>query len=817
MISRLKECLENKTGSYAAPFLWMHGEDKSRIKEELEKIRESSIRTICLESRTHDNFGEEKWFDDVRFIFDFCRENNMKAWILDDKHFPTGYANGAIEKHPELLPWEIKSEYIDVSGPVSDGCLRTDFWLVEGTEILAAIACRHVTDTLIYDKSIDISEGLEEGRLYFDLPEGQWRICILVRTRAGFSEHYSKYIDMLNPESTQLMIDAVYQPHYNNLKEYFGDVFLGFFSDEPCFGNFSEFGFTSELGVENHHLPWRRNIYDKLYEFYGEKTFEMFPSLWLSFTDEREKQFRVRYMDAITNEYSINFCKKMADWCHDHGVEYIGHVIEDNNTHYHTACGTGHYFRALRYQDMGGIDVVLHQILPGINGVDNRGEVCYRVMDNKFFLYVLAKLAASQANLDKNKKGRAMCEIFGAYGWAEGTKMMKFLLDHMLVRGINYFVPHAFSLDPDDDDCPPHFYAGGKNPEYRHFKILMEYLNRVCHLLDGAVPQIVCSIVFDAELCWANIRHTSIADIAKYLYDNQIDYEIVPTEQLSSANSDLIVAYGENHFAPSIPDKETFSVSDSETLQALMKHIRNKNLHHITLSDNLPLLRYRKYTKGTSDIYLFSNEDIHKVAKTEVTIGGHCSGSYLLYKPLENQIICKRASKKIPLEIEPYNMVILIFGDFDESGLSFEEECEFSDYVDTKFTYKISIAECGDTFRFFRETNKLFNINKEPGLRNFAGDVKYETDFEVDTDDFDFVLDLGNVGEVAEVFVDNKSYGTKICPPYTFKLNGLMQGAHHLEIITTSHCGYREHDKFSRFVMMESTGLLGPVKIIKVK
>ena len=62
-----------------------------------------------------------------------------------------------------------------------------------------------------------------------------------------------------------------------------------------------------------------------------------------------------------------------------------------------------------------------------------------------------------------------MCEIFGAYGWAEGVKTMKYLLDHMLVRGINYFVPHAFSPKVDDADCPPSFYNGGKNPLYKHF------------------------------------------------------------------------------------------------------------------------------------------------------------------------------------------------------------------------------------------------------------------------------------------------------------------------------------------------------------
>lgn len=53
-----------------------------------------------------------------------------------------------------------------------------------------------------------------------------------------------------------------------------------------------------------------------------------------------------------------------------------------------------------------------------------------------------------------------MCEIFGAYGWGEGVSLMKWLTDHMLVRGINEFVPHAFSPAFPDEDCPPHFTRG---------------------------------------------------------------------------------------------------------------------------------------------------------------------------------------------------------------------------------------------------------------------------------------------------------------------------------------------------------------------
>ena len=110
---------------------------------------------------------------------------------------------------------------------------------------------------------------------------------------------------------------------------------------------------------------------------------------------------------------------------------------------------------------MAGIDVVLHQIIPGLAEYINAASVGYQIADPEFFHYTLAKLGASHAHLQGLKQGRAMCEIYGAYGWAEGLKTMKWLTDHMLVRGINFFVPHAFSPKFPDPDCPPYFMAAG--------------------------------------------------------------------------------------------------------------------------------------------------------------------------------------------------------------------------------------------------------------------------------------------------------------------------------------------------------------------
>lgn len=63
---------------------------------------------------------------------------------------------------------------------------------------------------------------------------------------------------------------------------------------------------------------------------------------------------------------------------------------------------------------------------------------------------------------------------------------MKWLMDFLLVRGVNHFVPHAFDDQFPDSDCPPHFYANGQNPQFSGFTQLMHYVNRAAHLLSGA-------------------------------------------------------------------------------------------------------------------------------------------------------------------------------------------------------------------------------------------------------------------------------------------------------------------------------------------
>lgn len=92
MSTRIYEALNGKQGNYILPFFWQHGEDEETLREYMGVIQDMGIRAVCLESRPHPDFAGPKWWEDMDVILSEARQRNMKVWILDDCHFPTGYA-----------------------------------------------------------------------------------------------------------------------------------------------------------------------------------------------------------------------------------------------------------------------------------------------------------------------------------------------------------------------------------------------------------------------------------------------------------------------------------------------------------------------------------------------------------------------------------------------------------------------------------------------------------------------------------------------------------------------------------------------------
>ena len=861
MDKRVNDCLLGKHGDYMLPFLWLHGEPKERVREEILAIKNSGINEFCAESRPYEKFCQDEWWDDFGFILKTAKELGMRVWLLDDKKFPTGYANGYLEapERAHLRKKLIREYQIEVSGPMRCAKAFVGGRLEEGEKIINVVAFRHTGngETLDYKSAIDLTPTLKNGMVYWDIPDGIWRVCVTIETAPYEfkNDRLFYYIDMLNKDSCHAMIDAIYQPHYEHFKEYFGNTFVGFFSDEPAFLNVSG-TYYNTLGKMYSPYPWRHDLPELIAKSAGIEPNEArlyMPALWEDL-GEITSLMRMHYMEVITKLYSENFSYLLGEWCRGHGVMYIGHVIEDMGAHHRMGYGAGHYFRALDGQDMAGIDIVLTQDIPGAyEGIHRSPLADGGEADPAFFRYTLPKLASSHANMQPLKKGRAMCEIFGAFGWAEGLPFMKGLADIMLASGINYFVPHAFSPTEEDTDCPPHFYNGGKNIQYPEFKDLISYMSRICHIISEGKHKADVAVFYNAEGEWTGGEYKLYFDICKRLTQNQIEFDIIPYDYLKNATTKdgklvvngieygaLIVSQSEIMplsrlecfaglcqngidviFVDSLPKKSAEGKGINEmhpcfkaiSLDTLVITLQNKGVNNISAQGKgTKYLRYYHVERDNSDIYLFSNEDINGDLDAHVFLKQE--GECLIYDPWDNKAYKSSAKNgKLHLCLEGGNMLVVIFGTEIPDGTPlFKVEKE---RVALPLLFEIAVMEEGsDSYKIIANNSPCFDISAPLAMPNFSGCVRYRTSFEY-KDGYD-VIDLGQVGEIAEAYLNGKRLGLRISAPYKFSMRDAMQdGKNELEIIVKSNLAHKRTDWFSSFIQIPPTGIIGDIYLCK--
>ena len=56
----------------------------------ISQISKANIGAVCVESRPHPDFLGPRWWEDMDLIIQELKKYDMKLWILDDCHFPTG-------------------------------------------------------------------------------------------------------------------------------------------------------------------------------------------------------------------------------------------------------------------------------------------------------------------------------------------------------------------------------------------------------------------------------------------------------------------------------------------------------------------------------------------------------------------------------------------------------------------------------------------------------------------------------------------------------------------------------------------------------
>ena len=409
-----------------------------------------------------------------------------------------------------------------------------------------------------------------------------------------------------------------------------------------------------------------------------------------------------------------------------------------------------------------------------------------------------------------------MCEVFGNYGWAEGIRLEKYLADHLLVRGITQFVPHAFSAAPfPDSDCPPHFYAHGHNPQYRWFGKLMAYMNRVATITSSDLHVAHVAILYHGEQEWADCSAMPMEKPLHKLYDAQIDCHILPadvfseTERYHTRITDKLEVNGHTYTLFIVPGSTFISEAAAKGIDELVKRgvtvlfvgkkprwiaetekqtsVTWNSCPTVSLDELLPkVLEYRishpKLMPADNRIrilqvgepakfYFVTNEGTGTYDGF-LTLPGNskCFG----YDALQNQCMelaqTTEINTRVKLTLEPLHSLAIACGNSNEK---LKKATTLSkSYTELRdWTRKTCSAIEYPNFSCAEEIQLPDRLAEE--RPEFSGFVRYETVFE--WDNTSCVLDIEDAGECVEVFLNGESQGLQLIPPFRYDLSGKVQ------------------------------------------
>ncbi len=335
MSQTIERILNDQHENYILPFFWQHGEDEDTLRDYMRAIDEANIGAVCVESRPHPDFCGDKWWQDMDVIMDEARKRNMKVWILDDSHFPTGFANGAMKGQPLSLARRsiCCQKYVLKAGEVlsldadqvkhpdekKPGDVEKQIAMMFGGKDESKPQSAFADDRLL-GISVHFSDGPAEDLTGLVAEDGTFTytpqedgVLYKMNTTRNRGPH-PDYINMTDGASCRVLIDAVYEKHWEHYADDFGKTIAGFFSDEPELGNGHLYELHHEMGIGfDMDYPWGQELEAALKAQLGADFARKLPLIWETEGDESQRaKARYIYMDILTRLVEKNFSTRLV-------------------------------------------------------------------------------------------------------------------------------------------------------------------------------------------------------------------------------------------------------------------------------------------------------------------------------------------------------------------------------------------------------------------------------------------------------------------------------------------------------------------------
>lgn len=277
------------------------------------------------------------------------QELGMHTWIYDEDGYPSGSAGGYLtEDHPEHIA---KGLYCYLFPRILKGPRPYHSSVPDG------ILWRAMLLSADGKKTVDITETLNENNvLYFDIPEGEWKLHIFMKRRLYDGSHNSlsyasprDYINLTDGKAVDQFIRYTHENYKKYLADEFGKSIVATFTDEPSLVS----SFISGHGICP-LLTWQDDFPQMFRKRYG---YDISDAILAVLNDCKENRTKLRcdYWDFMADAVADNFFKKIQDWCHQNNLKSSGHLLSEESLSAHILC-YGSFLRSLRYFDWPGID-----------------------------------------------------------------------------------------------------------------------------------------------------------------------------------------------------------------------------------------------------------------------------------------------------------------------------------------------------------------------------------------------------------------------------------------------------------------------------
>ncbi|WP_100406051.1 glycosylhydrolase-like jelly roll fold domain-containing protein [Bacillus solitudinis] len=792
------------------PFwFWNDTLSHNEIKKQIYDFSEKGVMGFVLHPRIgipkEIEYLSDLFFDFVKTAVAEANKLGMTVILYDEAMYPSGSAKGMVVKdYPEYASKGLKM--------VEYPCEKTttiSLNLEEGERLVSAQAVEKISSHQINRQStkhLDVTNGT----LQFTPPiTGGWSIlCFIEVYSKGHirgihfgeddgEEHAPASADLLNPAAVQRFIELTHDRYYQKLDSYFGTTVQAFFTDEPD---------ILGRGTSRELRPWTSGFL-KWYVNHGNHELDL-PLLW--FDGGRETEIiRKNYQKAVNKRLSFSYYGPLAEWCEQHNISLTGHPAESDD------------IGLLEHFQIPGQDVVWRWVAPE-EGKSLEGH------------HSTAGKCSADAARHRGRR-RNLNEVLGVCSvgsdWNLPAGDMKWYFDWLFVRGVNLISPHAFyySLEGKrrSHERPPD--VGPNNSWWPFYQQFSDYIKRLSWLMTDSVNETSVAILCEEDyLPWK---------IAKPLYENQIEfnyleesllthcqvengeiniqkqsYQTILVEDISRLEEECqnflttFTQSGGNVIVLQAEKKGTINGAlIAKSVEAIPKVLDKLQRREIEIEPKCRDIRISHVKKGNQSFYLLVNEG-ESGFKGNVMFPQHGS--------IEKWDSWNGTIDKVPSEIHEGYTCIAMNLDRRESIIFCVNVNEKTIVPKEKVSSSLEIKTLRDPWTVQikgkkRNVSKLTSWTKWEGYEHYSGTFIYEHRItHACLNATKVLLDLGEVYEIVQVWINEQEVAVKMWAPYTFDITDALKVGENTLKVAVTNTKANQMDQVSL-----PSGLIGPVTL----